>query len=166
MVRASSSLHVNSPLVTRTAPSNASFSSTKSVIVKHCTLGCPRCLWGNSEEMLGYLCSKTWAWRILVANIWVFLILMFIQQLNWFYLVEITIWDLSFNPLRNKFSSPTDLVVCANKNTNIVRRPLFLEHLEKKERVAKKEGMLERQVRNIIIHCTHYLSSYWLTNYS
>ena len=74
LVRASSSLHVNSPLATRTAPSNASFSLTKSVIVKHRTLGCPQCLWGNSEKMLGYLWSKNWAWRILVANIWVFLI--------------------------------------------------------------------------------------------
>ena len=95
-----------------------------------------------------------------------FLFLMFIQQLNCFYLVEITIWDLLFNPLRNKFSNPTDLIVCANKGLNFVRRAIFLEHLEKKERVARKEGMLERQVRNVIIHCTHYLSSYWLTAYS
>ena len=53
LVRASSSLHVNSPLVTRTAPSNASFSLIKSVIVKHGALGCSRCLWGNSKKNAG-----------------------------------------------------------------------------------------------------------------
>ena len=167
LVRASSSLHVNSPLVTRTAPSNASFSLIKSVIVKHGALGCSRCLWGNSKKK----CWDIFGAKLEHGVFWwekfeCFWFLMFIQQLNCSYLVEITIWDLLFNPLRNKFSNPTDLRVCANKGPNFVRRAIFLEHQEQKERVARKEGTLERQVRNVIIHCTHYLSSYWLTAYS